>query len=84
MTSQDKNGKCIWWLLVVGLVAQSYFLQELFAVFALFTVGFVAIAFLVFCLYMGTMVLRVGISWSIANITSLPLAAPSGELSDES
>ena len=84
MMRRDENRKWMLWLLAVGLLAQSYFFRELFAVFALFTLGFVAVAFSVFCLYMGKVALDLGITWSAVSIKSLVLVAPSGRAFDES
>jgi hypothetical protein len=51
MTNNDKGRKWMWWFLGVVLAMQLYFVRELFAAFALFVLGFVAIAFVIVCLY---------------------------------
>jgi hypothetical protein len=43
----------MWWLLGIGLAMRLYFVRELLAAFSLFTLGFIAIAFLVTSLCMG-------------------------------
>lgn len=60
MKTQDKSRKWMWWLLAVVVALQLYFVWELLAAFALFAIGFAAIAFLIFSLY----VLQKG--WEVA------------------
>jgi hypothetical protein len=52
MENKDKGRKWMWWFL--GLVAafQLYFVRELLAAFALFALGFAAIAVLIIGVYM--------------------------------
>src|SRR6266850_3550805 len=52
MKNKDKGRKWMWWFLGVVLAMQLYFVRELFAAFALFALGFGAIAFVVAALYM--------------------------------
>jgi hypothetical protein len=52
MKTKDNGRKWMWWFLGVLVALQLYFVRELLAVFALFTVGFAAIAFVVISLYM--------------------------------
>ena len=52
MKNKDKSRKWMWWILGVVLAMQLYFVRELFAAFALFALGFGAIAFVVAALYM--------------------------------
>jgi hypothetical protein len=50
--TKDNGRKWMWWFLAVVLALQMYFVKELLAAFALFAVGFAAIAFVVIGLYM--------------------------------
>jgi hypothetical protein len=52
MKTKDKSRKWMWTFLVVLVLLQMYFVWELLAVFALFAVGFAAIAFVIGSLYM--------------------------------
>jgi hypothetical protein len=52
MKIKDSGRKWMWWFLAVVLALQLYFVQELIAAFALFAVGFAAIAFVIVSLYM--------------------------------
>ena len=49
---KDDDRKWLWGFLAVIMMSQLYFVQELFAVFALFSLGFAAIALVVASLYM--------------------------------
>jgi hypothetical protein len=60
MKNSDKGRKWMWWFLGTVLAMQLYFVRELFAVFALFVLGFCAIALIVVTLY----VLHQG--WTVA------------------
>lgn len=51
MKTKDKGRKWMWWFLGVLVALQLYFVQELLAAFALFAVGFAAIAFVMLSLY---------------------------------
>jgi uncharacterized membrane protein YhaH (DUF805 family) len=53
MKSKDEGRKWIWLFLAVGAALQVYFVQEVLAAFALFTIGFMAIALVFGTLYMG-------------------------------
>jgi hypothetical protein len=52
MKNMDKGRKWMWWMLGALVALQLYFVRELLVVFALFTLGFAAIAFVVASLYM--------------------------------
>src|SRR5579863_3810753 len=52
MKTKDSKRKWMWWFLGVVLALQLYFVRELVAAFALFALGFAAIAFVVMSLYM--------------------------------
>jgi hypothetical protein len=52
MKTKDKGRKWMWMFLAVLVLLQTYFVWELLAVFALFAVGFAAIAFAAGSVYM--------------------------------
>ncbi len=52
MKNKDNSRKWMWWFLAVVVALQLYFVRELLAAFALFAVGFAAIAFVIASLYM--------------------------------
>ncbi len=52
MKTKDKSRKWMWTFLAALVLLQTYFVWELLAVFALFAVGFAAIAFVIGSLYM--------------------------------
>jgi hypothetical protein len=52
MKTKDKSRKWMWMFLAALVSLQMYFVWELLAVFALFAVGFAAIAFVIGSLYM--------------------------------
>jgi hypothetical protein len=52
MKNKDNSRKWMWWFLAVVVALQLYFVWELLAAFALFALGFAAIAFVVASLYM--------------------------------
>jgi hypothetical protein len=52
MKTKDNSRKWMWWFLAVVVSLQLYFVQELLAAFAMFAMGFVAIAFVVISVYM--------------------------------
>ncbi len=52
MKNKDQSRKWMWWFLGVVASIQLYFVRELLAAFALFAVGFAAIALVVGSLYM--------------------------------
>lgn len=62
MKTNDKSRKWMWWLLGVVVAMQLYFVRELLAAFALFAIGFAAIAFVVCGLYMMHKVWEVGVT----------------------
>lgn len=61
MKIKDSNRKWMWWFLGVVLALQLYFVRELLAAFALFALGFAAIAFVVVSLYMMQKVWETGV-----------------------
>jgi hypothetical protein len=52
MKNKDNSRKWMWWFLGVVAALQLYFVWELLAAFALFALGFAAVAFVVVSLYM--------------------------------
>lgn len=52
MKIKDSGRKWMWWFLGVLVALQLYFVRELLAAFALFALGFAAIAFVIVGLYM--------------------------------
>jgi hypothetical protein len=52
MKTSDKSRKWMWWILVIGMAMQLYFVRELLAAFALFALGFGSVAFVIGALYM--------------------------------
>ena len=52
MKTTDKSRKWMWWFLGVIGAMQLYFVRELLAAFALFALGFAAIAALIGAIYM--------------------------------
>lgn len=52
MITKDKGRKWMWWFLAGACGLQVYFVQEILAALALFTLGFMAIALLIGSLYM--------------------------------
>lgn len=61
MKTKDNNRKWMWWFLGIVLALQLYFVRELLAAFALFALGFAAIAFVVMSLYMLQKVWETGV-----------------------
>jgi len=61
MKNTDKSRKWMWWGLGIFAALQLYFVRELVAVFALFAVGFAAIAFVIMGLYMMHKVWEMGV-----------------------
>jgi hypothetical protein len=61
MKNKDNKRKWMWWFLAVVLALQLYFVRELVAAFALFALGFAAIAFVVMSLYMLQKTWEVGV-----------------------
>jgi len=53
MKNKDKGRKWMWWFLGTVATFQLYFVRELLAAFALFALGFAAIAFVVVSVYMA-------------------------------
>jgi hypothetical protein len=52
MKTKDKSRKWMWWFLASVAALQTYFVQELVAAFALFALGFAAVAVVVSGLYL--------------------------------
>ena len=52
MKTQDKSRKWMWWFLAAVVALQLYFVWELLAAFALFAIGFAAIALVISSVYM--------------------------------
>ncbi|HKW56043.1 MAG TPA: hypothetical protein VJN42_01685 [Candidatus Acidoferrum sp.] len=61
MKIKDNKRKWMWWFLGSVLALQIYFVQELLAAFALFAIGFAAIAFVVIGIYMLQKVWEAGV-----------------------
>jgi predicted membrane protein len=61
MKIKDGNRKWMWWFLGIVIAFQLYFVRELLAAFALFALGFAAIAFVVMSLYMLQKVWEAGV-----------------------
>jgi hypothetical protein len=61
MKTKDSKRKWMWLFLGVVLALQLYFVRELLAAFALFALGFAAIAFVVVSLYMLQKVWEAGV-----------------------
>lgn len=61
MKIKDKSRKWMWWFLGVVLALQLYFVRELLAAFALFVLGFAAIALVVVSVYMLQKVWEAGV-----------------------
>jgi hypothetical protein len=51
MKTKDSSRKWMWWFLAVGVALQLYFVRELLAAFALFTLAFAAIALVLASVY---------------------------------
>lgn len=52
MKNKDKSRKWMWWILGTIAAMQLYFVRELLAAFALFALGFAAIALVVGSIYL--------------------------------
>ena len=61
MKIKDKSRKWMWWFLGIVLALQLYFVRELLAAFALFALGFAAIALAVVSVYMLQKVWEAGV-----------------------
>lgn len=61
MRNKDNNRKWMWWFLGAVVAFQLYFVRELLAAFALFAMGFAAIAFVIGSLYMLQKVWEAGV-----------------------
>ena len=61
MKNKDKNRKWMWWFLGAVVALQLYYVREILAAFALFALGFAAIAFVVMSVYMMQKVWEAGV-----------------------
>lgn len=61
MKLKDTNRKWMWRFLGIALALQLYFVRELLAAFALFALGFAAIALVIMSLYMLQKVWETGV-----------------------
>ena len=52
MKSKDKGRKWMWWFLGLVVALKFYFVQQLIAAWALFAIGFAAMAFAIVSVYM--------------------------------
>jgi hypothetical protein len=62
MEIKDKSRKWMWWFLGLVVAFQLYFVKELLAAFALFAVGFAAIAAVIMGLYTLQKTWEVGVA----------------------
>jgi|SRR6516164_7539726 len=76
--TKDNWRKWIWWFLGVFAALQLYFVRELLAAFALFALGFAAIAFLVTTVYIAQKSWEAGVARVAASQNSWILAARRG------
>jgi len=72
--TKDNGRKWIWWFLGVIAALQLYFVRELLAAFALFALGFAAIAFLVASVYLAQKSWEAGVARLAASQNSWILA----------
>lgn len=75
MKSQDKSRKWMWWFLGVVVALQMYFVRELLAAFAMFAVGFAAIALVIASVYMLQKTWEAGVARIWASRNGVILAA---------
>ncbi len=68
----------MWWFLAVALALQLYFVRELLAAFALFALGFAAIAAMIASLYLLQKGWEAGVARVAASENSLVLAMRRG------
>lgn len=64
MKTKDSSRKWMWWFLAIAVALQLYFVWELLAAFALFAVGFAAVALLI----AGLFVMQKGWELGIARL----------------
>jgi uncharacterized membrane protein YhaH (DUF805 family) len=64
MKVKDNSRRWLWWLLAVVVAPQLYFVRELLAAFAMFAVGFAAIAFVI----VGLCMLQKGLEVAVARL----------------
>jgi len=72
---KDKLRKWMWLFLVVIAALQLYAVRELLAAFAIFVLGFAAIALCVGSLYFLHKTWEAGVSWAVASRHPIFLAA---------
>jgi hypothetical protein len=78
MKTKDSSRKWMWWFLAVALALQLYFVRELLAAFALFALGFAAIAAMIASLYLLQKSWEAGVARVAASENSLVLAMRRG------
>lgn len=71
MKSKDKGRKWMWSFLGAVVASQLYFVREFIVAFALFAIGFAAIAFVIVSLYMLQKVWEMAVA-RVANSEHLP------------
>jgi predicted membrane protein len=74
MSKIDKGRKWIWWFLGIIAAMQLYFVRELLAAFAIFALGFAAIAFVIASLYMAQKTWEAGVARLAASQNPMILA----------
>ena len=75
MKIQDKSRKWMWSFLGVFVALQMYFVRDLLAAFAMFAVGFAAIAMVIASVYMLQKTWEAGVARIWASRNSVILAA---------
>lgn len=75
MKTKDNSRKWMWWFLAIVVALQLYFVRELLAAFALFAMGFAAIAAVIASLYMLQKGWEAGVARVAASQNALVLAA---------
>ena len=81
--TKDTLRKWMWLFLGVGAALQLYFVRELLAAFAIFMLGFAAIAAVIGCLYMLQKSWEMGLGWLLASRNPWLLAMRRGVASAE-
>jgi hypothetical protein len=83
MNTKDTLRKWMWLFLGVGAALQLYFVRELLAAFAIFVLGFAAIAAVIGTLYAAQKGWEAGLGRVLASQNSLVLAMRRGVLAAE-
>jgi hypothetical protein len=78
MKTQDSGRKWMWWFLGVVAALQLYFVRELLAAFAMFSVGFAAIALVIASVYMMQKAWEAGVARLAASRNGVLLAVRRG------